>query len=110
MVSLLSTGFVSCSDDDDDDKKDADSIVGTWKWEDDEYDDYEIITFRADGTGTWIIYDSFYEEMDTDSFTYQYDSGHHRLVMYFEDEVLTQAVYIDGDKMDLFGYIYYRVK
>ena len=110
MVAMVSLTMVSCSDDDDEVVKESSPIVGTWTWEDDESEDYEIVTFRADGTGTWTEYDSYYDESDTEQFSYQYNPNTKKLVIHIEDEVEEITISIVGDIMYMDGYTYRRVK
>ena len=52
MVIAISASFVACDSDDDDD----DGIVGTWSGHDrDDYEDVSLtVTFKKDGSGTWV--------------------------------------------------------
>ena len=116
MVAMVGFSFVSCSDDDDDNGSSNGgsnsssnySIVGTWRWDDDESDYYEIFTFRKDGTGTWTEYED--GESYSEPFSYQYYPSTHKLVIHAGDEVETSNVYINGDTMIWDGDIYLRVK
>lgn len=108
VVAMLSMTFVSCSDDDDEVVKESSSIVGTWEWRDDESEDYDIITFRKDGTGTWSQY--YDDESEIENFSYQYDSSTKRLIMHCGDEVETTVAIVMGDVMEWDGFIYHRIK
>lgn len=104
MVAMLSISFVSCSDDDDDV---SNSIVGTWRYEEDDY--YEVITFKSDGTGTWTEYEL--GDYDSVFFTYTYDYTSMVLVMRYEDgDTEKSKVQITGDVMYFDGDLFRRVK
>ena len=102
MVAMVGFSFVSCSDDDDT------GIVGTWRWDDDESDYYDIITFRKDGSGTWTEY--YNGKSDREDFSYKYDQKNKILIMYAGDEEETSTVYVNGDIMNWDGDTYQRVK
>ena len=118
MVTMLSVGFAACGDDDDDDDGGAASVVGTWSGRDG--GDQITLTFRKDGTGTYIeVYeDSYYDERSRDAgtFTYtmegsskgiivvqHYDSyyGQETDILYFVIEGKTMTLYEDGYYDDL---------
>lgn len=72
LAAVVCVGVTSCTDDDDDDVKKenvGNSLVGTWKctWDDDEW---EILTFNANGTGKIIYYDGYYSEYESYSFSW----------------------------------------
>lgn len=70
VVSLAAT---SCSNDDDDNNGGGESstniIVGTWSGLDDEEDTQVTLTFKKDGTGTWV--EQFFDETDRATFSYK---------------------------------------
>ena len=108
MVAMVSMAFVSCGNDDDDLTM-SNSIVGTWEWVDDEGDYYARIIFQKDGTGTWTEYEC--DELEIWKFSYQYDSDTQFVVIVYEDgEKEAVSVIINGNKMILDGYPYYRIK
>lgn len=103
MVAMLSISFVSCSDDDDI----SNSIVGTWRYEEDGY--YDVVTFKSDGTGTWTEYEL--GDYDSWFFTYTYDYTSMVLVVRYEDgDTEKSKVQIAGDVMYIDGDFYRRVK
>lgn len=69
MLSLVSIGFVSCSDDDDDDEKST--VVGTWSNR--EGSEALTLKFNSNGSGvaTATYYDSYSgKQTETMNFTY----------------------------------------
>lgn len=106
MLLTLSFGFASCSDDDDED-----SIVGSWRYDDDATW-YSIVTFNSNGTYVWTDY-SYYNEtwhtMDTEAGTYSFRDGILMATDADGDMGVCSAVLKDG-KLLLDGDLYYRVK
>ena len=101
MVAMVSVSFMSCKDDDEEN-----SIVGTWELTDD--NERIVVTFRANGTGTWTEY--LNGELDeVENFTYQYDEKSKLLVAYFGDEAETGTVTINGDIMYWGGEVFRRI-
>ena len=110
MVTMLSVGITACSSDDDDDK----AVVGTWSGQDGR--DYLTLTFKSDGTGTYIsrYYDS-YSGMETDSgtFTYVMEGDNKGMInirfydSYYGYENETIFFVIEGKTMSLFEDYYY---
>lgn len=79
LAIVVAIAFAGCSDDKEQKQDLAKDIVGTWKFyaEFDPEDggwwyldpgDFDIYTFRADGTGIWEYKEGFYH--DIDNFTY----------------------------------------
>ena len=99
--------MVSC-DDDDDAGQSSNSIVGTWRYMD--WDEMEIITFYANGTGIWMEqYDD--SEIDKENFKYTYNEKKERLTIYFGDEIeVHENVYVEGDILHWDDDEYIRIK
>lgn len=69
MLSLVSIGFVSCSDDDDDDEKS--SVVGTWS----NREGSEALTLKFNSNGSGVVTATYYDsysgkQTETMNFTY----------------------------------------
>lgn len=86
-ILFMGLSFVSCSSDDNDDDggnktEIVESIVGTWKWSDDE--GYQLITFKSNGKGTIEEADEYgtYEE----SFSYSYNASKKVLKINWDDD------------------------
>ena len=113
LVVFMGVGFVSCSSDDDKEKNDAEvsvSIVGTWRWDD--LNDYAIITFKPNGTGSRAEY--YYENgkehfVGSANFDYTFNESSMILRMLFNDEVETWRVeLLTQQKMVIDGEVYIR--
>lgn len=86
-ILFMGLSFVSCSSDDNDDNggnntEIVESLVGTWKWSDDE--GYQLITFKSNGKGTIVEADEYgtYEE----SFSYSYNASKKILKINWDDD------------------------
>ena len=100
---IMSVNFTACSDDDEDETA-TNPLIGTWQEVDNP--NYNIWTFKADGTGTEQEYYQGNWE-DPYSFTYTYDSKTSILVINYgehagEDEIDSYDVTIDGSTMKTF--------
>ena len=87
MVAIVSVGFMSCNSDNDADDSKA-SIFGTWR--NDSSDGYDLITFNANGKGTYSEY--YYEGKkellkEVEAFDYIFNESSMTLRMLFGDEV-----------------------
>ena len=115
MVSMLSVGFVSCGDDDDDESNFSGSgVVGTWSGSDDD-GEYLTVTFKKDGTGTWIsrYYDSYSgSETKKGSFSYEMEGNSKGVITvknydsYYGYEVEHTFFEIEGKRMYLYDDYY----
>ena len=133
VAAVLSVGFASCKDDDETpspgnpsgpgtSNTSSFSLVGTWKceWEEDDEYGYDFATFNSDNTGTWGEY--YYNGRnwvydDVESFTYAIvrketsETGYQLLTLrlYFGDEVETIEVEVlSSNKVVVDGDIYIR--
>ena len=86
-ILFMGLSFVSCSSDDNDDDggnntEIVESLVGTWKWSDDE--GYQLITFKSNGKGSAknVDKDGVYEE----SFSYSYNASKKVLKINWDDD------------------------
>lgn len=111
MVAMLSAGFIACDDDDDDDDNGGGSssaVIGAWSYSDEMGS--LTLTFRNDGTGTFISVDedpdtgtetergTFSYRMEGESKGYVYESvdGSEVVIFYFEIKGRNMYIYEDG--------------
>lgn len=133
VAAVLSVGFASCKDDETPEPSSGSggsngssvssfSLVGTWKceWEEDDEYGYDFATFNSDNTGSWGEY--YYNGRnwvydDVESFTYAIvrketsETGYQLLTLrlYFGDEVETIEVEVlSSNKVVVDGDIYTR--
>ena len=89
FLSAMILSFISsCGDDDEDKNKDMVSIVGTWRYEYENGNGYDITTFNSNGYGTLEehkIYNGK-EEIDYEKFKYVFDSNTMTIAFFFWDE------------------------
>jgi len=113
MLLLVGAGFTACSDDDDNNSSSSTSIVGKWRcdWSEDGWHGYEIITFNANGTGSYKReeYGSHGEHFeDSGTFTYTYRDGI-LILDYGDGEPERYSINISGGKFTMDGDTYVRV-
>lgn len=109
LLLLVGVGFAACSDDNDEKQSSNSGLVGSWYYQDD--DEYELITFNSNATGTWYesyVYDDGDTYSETESFRYTYKNG--ILTMYAGDEVEKWPLSVLGDIMIWDGQTYRRVR
>lgn len=84
MTAFMGIGLASCSSDDDPQKDEEESaIVGTWSSEESSSDqDYEIVTFKSNGTGSVLEIDQG-RKHEPDAIEYVYSNG--KLTIIYED-------------------------
>lgn len=68
---MMCVTFSSCSDDDDSTPATANSIIGQWKRQGSTTETFEILSFKADGSGTIEDEEGVYNF----KYTYSYDSS-----------------------------------
>ena len=74
----------SCSKDEDNSTSPTSKIVGKWKYSWD--DGFGLLTFKADGSGTYFEYDNGDIDSDNEPFYYTYDNDTNMLtIMWLED-------------------------
>ena len=111
MVAMLGVGFVACGGDDGDNSK---GVVGTWSGQ--EGKRYLTLTFKGDGTGTYISrYNDSYSGMETETgtFTYIMEGDNKGIINIREYDSYSgygyETVYfvIEGKTMSLYDDYYY---
>lgn len=118
MMAMCVCSLASCSDDDDDNDgngSSGSSIVGTWRYDDSD-ECYELMTFKAGGTGSYTVYeyyDSEWHGTETMSFTYTTADGI-LTITYADGDVESGPYLIKDGKLYPGGevddeYFYYRV-
>lgn len=98
---MATFAFSSCSNDDDDKGGDA-SLIGTWIYEDDDYE--EMYTFNANGTGRYFYSDEYIDE--DYSFSWKADDKTVTITAYGDTDTMPYKVV--GNKLYLDGDEYYR--
>ncbi|MCL2844092.1 MAG: InlB B-repeat-containing protein [Chitinivibrionia bacterium] len=80
------------------------SIVGTWGWEGNSAEEWDIIVFNADGTGTWTIYD----EGMSFPFNFSYHINGTTITLNFGFLGIEQITYHGGNTLNWDGFTYVR--